>query len=89
MIAMVGAFITVAVSCSITIMQQLSPDALRGRMASFFTVVFMGLAPVGSMLGGFATELFGLRLAVSGLAAISLIVSVVSLYSAIVIDRKA
>jgi len=89
MIALVGAFITVAVSCSITIMQQLSPDELRGRMASFFTVVFMGLAPVGSILGGFATELFGLRLAVSGLASISLIFSMVSLYSAIVIDRKA
>ena len=42
-----------------TIIQGLVPDELRGRVMSFFTLVFMGMMPIGSFIAGNIAGRFG------------------------------
>ncbi len=42
-----------------TIIQGLVPDELRGRVMSFFTLVFMGMMPIGSFIAGSIAGRFG------------------------------
>lgn len=69
------ALITVAAGCMMTqmaatntLLQALVPDALRGRLMSLYTVTFIGMAPLGSLLLGRLAATLGLRevLAVGG-----------------------
>ncbi|HXE72370.1 MAG TPA: MFS transporter [Candidatus Nitrosotenuis sp.] len=46
--------------CNTTV-QMRSPDALRGRVMSLYTVVFAGSTPLGAFLMGVVTELGGAR----------------------------
>ncbi len=39
-----------------TLIQTVVPDELRGRVMSFFGMAFLGVAPFGSLLAGFAAE---------------------------------
>jgi len=52
-----------------TLLQTLVPDDLRGRVISVYTFSFVGMAPIGSFLSGFAAERFGVgpTLGVGGL----------------------
>jgi hypothetical protein len=43
-----------------TLLQSLVPDAMRGRVLSFYTMSFLGMAPIGSLVMGSATDVFGL-----------------------------
>jgi MFS family permease len=56
-----------------TLLQTLVPDALRGRVVSVYTFAFVGMAPIGSFLGGAAAEQFGVTatLAVGGLLTVA------------------
>lgn len=69
------ALITAAAGCMMTqmaatntLLQALVPDALRGRLMSLYTVTFIGMAPLGSLLLGRLAATLGLRevLAVGG-----------------------
>lgn len=42
-----------------TLIQTLAPDELRGRVVSFYTFAFLGLAPFGALGAGTAAEHFG------------------------------
>ena len=42
----------VQMSASNTLIQAMVPDALRGRVMSIYSMMFMGLAPVGALLAG-------------------------------------
>jgi predicted MFS family arabinose efflux permease len=44
-----------------TVFQLLSPDVMRGRVLSLYTMVFMGFIPLGTMLLGASGALFGLE----------------------------
>lgn len=46
-----------------TMLQQEAPDALRGRVVSFYSFVVMGMAPIGSFLFGWQAEHLGIRAA--------------------------
>lgn len=41
-----------------TLLQSLAPDRLRGRVLSFYTMSFLGMAPIGSLLMGSAADVF-------------------------------
>lgn len=45
-------------SCN-TILQTIVDDTLRGRVMSFYTMSFMGMAPFGSLLAGYAASRIG------------------------------
>ncbi len=42
-----------------TIIQTIVDDDKRGRVMSFYTMAFMGMAPIGSLLAGFLASKFG------------------------------
>jgi MFS family permease len=39
-----------------TLIQDATPDGLRGRVNAVYAMTFMGLAPIGSLIAGFAAE---------------------------------
>ncbi|MFJ2213402.1 MFS transporter [Streptomyces sp. NPDC101062] len=57
---------------SVTVMavrQAVTPDGMQGRTAATITFMGMGLAPLGSLLGGFLAEEWGLRTSLLATAA--------------------
>jgi MFS family permease len=51
--AFAGCGMMTAFASANTRMQSLTTEAMRGRVMSFFSMTFMGLSPVGSLLAGF------------------------------------
>ena len=54
------------------LVQSHSPDALRGRIMSIYTLTFFGLAPVGALSMGLAAERFGQAAAILAATAVML-----------------
>ena len=72
MLAAVGAaMITVNNLCN-SLVQALTPDAVRGRVMGLYTLVFFGLMPVGALLAGTAAEYVGEHVTVALSAAATL-----------------
>ena len=69
----VGYTIMLQMACSNTLIQVMVPDALRGRVMAVYSMMFMGLAPVGALLGGALADRLGapLTVAMGGLAAVA------------------
>ena len=69
----VGYFIMLQMACSNTLIQVMVPDALRGRVMAVYSMMFMGLAPIGALLGGALADRLGapLTVAIGGLAAVA------------------
>ena len=42
-----------------TLIQTMTPDALRGRVMAIWFMIFMGFAPVGSLVAGAVTTAVG------------------------------
>lgn len=57
-----GAAMIVQVTVTNTLVQTLTPDALRGRVMAIWLMVFMGFAPLGSVIAGSLATAFGPRL---------------------------
>ena len=51
-------------SSSNTLIQAMVPDHLRGRVMAMYTMMFMGMAPFGSLFAGAAAEHLGASLTV-------------------------
>ena len=59
-------FAVMVVTASVnTMLQTLVDDAMRGRVMSLFTMAFIGMSPLGSLVGGAIATRFGAPLAVS------------------------
>lgn len=58
-LAVAGFALTTLVASSNTFIQMLVPDALRGRLMALFSVVFLGLAPIGSLTAGSLAHALG------------------------------
>ncbi len=71
-----GLFLTTAFSTLNSLVQELAPDALRGRVLSIFGLAFRGGGPVGSLVAGLLIRSFG---APRVMAAYSLMLLVVAL----------
>ena len=54
-----GAGFIVALAATNTVVQTVVPETLRGRVMSFYTVAFLGTAPIGSLMAGVAAERIG------------------------------
>jgi MFS family permease len=61
---LVGGAMIVQMSTSNTFLQIVAPPALRGRVVSLYTLMFLGLAPFGALLSGYAATLLGTPAAV-------------------------
>ena len=69
----VGYFIMLQMASSNTLIQVMVPDALRGRTMAVYSMMFMGMAPIGALLGGALSDRLGARLtvAIGGLASLA------------------
>jgi MFS family permease len=63
----------VTLAATNTVVQTVVPEPLRGRVMSFYTVAFLGTAPIGSLLAGVAAERIGapLTIAIGGAACLA------------------
>jgi MFS family permease len=57
--------------------QHLVPDSLRGRVMSLYTLVFLGLAPLGNSIIGFAAEAMGTIVSLKIFALICILGSII------------
>ena len=55
----VGYFIMLQMASSNTLIQAMVPDALRGRTMAVYSMMFMGMAPIGALLGGAMSDRLG------------------------------
>ncbi len=61
----VGYFIMLQMASSNTLIQVMVPDELRGRTMAVYSMMFMGMAPVGALLGGALSDRLGAQLTVA------------------------
>jgi MFS family permease len=68
----VGFCIMLQMACSNTLIQTMVPDVLRGRVMSVYSMMFMGMAPFGALLGGALADRLGapVTIALGGFASI-------------------
>jgi len=59
-------------ACSNTLVQTMVPDHLRGRVMSVYSMMFMGMAPIGAFFGGALAHRLGapFTVAVGGVACV-------------------
>ncbi len=55
----VGYFIMLQMASSNTLIQVMVPDELRGRVMAVYSMMFMGMAPLGALLGGALSDHLG------------------------------
>jgi len=69
----VGYTIMLQMACSNTLIQVMVPDALRGRVMAVYSMMFMGMAPIGALLGGALADRLGAQMtvAIGGLASLA------------------
>ncbi|HET6568796.1 MAG TPA: MFS transporter [Rhodothermales bacterium] len=60
-----GCFMMVQMASSNTLVQSMVPDALRGRVMSVYSMMFMGMAPFGALLQGALAKPLGAPLTVA------------------------
>jgi len=67
-----GYFIMLQMASSNTLIQVMVPDALRGRAMAVYSMMFMGMAPVGALLGGALSDRLGApwTVAIGGFASV-------------------
>ena len=61
----VGFCMMLDMSASNTLIQAMVPDHLRGRVMAVYSMMFMGMAPFGALLGGAVADRMGAPIAVS------------------------
>ena len=61
-----GFSMMIEMGSSNTLLQSMVPDELRGRVMSVYSMVFLGMAPFGALLAGFAADRFGSPWTVTG-----------------------
>jgi MFS family permease len=61
----VGMCMMVQMASTNTLIQSMVPDRLRGRMMSLYSMMMMGMAPLGALLAGALSERMGASLTVA------------------------
>jgi MFS family permease len=62
----VGFNMMVEMGSSNTLIQSMSPDELRGRVMSVYSMMFMGMAPLGAVLSGITAARWGAPATIAG-----------------------
>lgn len=73
----VGASMMVLMSASSTILQSIIDENKRGRVMSFFTMAFMGTAPIGSLICGTIADRIGFNATILGCSIYCLLIAIV------------
>lgn len=72
LLAPAGYSMMLQMACSNTLIQTMVPDQLRGRVMALYSMMFMGMAPFGALLGGALAHRVGapITIAVGGVACV-------------------
>jgi MFS family permease len=73
----VGLGMMVQMAATNTLLQTIVDDDKRGRVMSFYTMAFMGMVPLGSLLAGFLAHLMGAQLTVISGGAVCIVGSII------------
>jgi MFS family permease len=65
LLVLAGFCMMVQMSSSNTLVQSMVPDALRGRVMALYSMMFMGMAPLGSLLAGTVANHLGAPMTVA------------------------
>ncbi|OGI08015.1 MAG: hypothetical protein A3F80_05020 [Candidatus Melainabacteria bacterium RIFCSPLOWO2_12_FULL_35_11] len=76
LLIMIGFCSIIIISGSNTAMQAMSPDSLRGRIVGLFSMMFMGIFPLGSLTVGYLAHILNTPTAVSIGASICFLVAI-------------
>jgi MFS family permease len=60
-----GGFMMLQMASSNTLLQAMVPDELRGRVMALYSMMFMGMAPLGALFAGAAADRIGAPWAVA------------------------
>jgi MFS family permease len=74
-LALCGFAMMIQMGSSNTLIQSMSPDRLRGRVMSVYSMMFMGMAPFGALLAGAVADRWGAPFTVAGGGVISMLAS--------------
>jgi len=77
LMVLVGAGVILAAASVSTILQTIVADRLRGRIAGFYTMAFIGMAPLGNIAAGAIAGVVGVQ---ATFAANGLVAAVASLW---------
>lgn len=68
-----GGFMMLQMASSNTLLQAMVPDQLRGRVMALYSMMFMGMAPLGALFAGVAADRLGapLTVAIGGVACLA------------------
>jgi len=61
LLALVGGGVILAAASANTIIQTIVDDRLRGRVAGFYTMAFLGIAPLGNLAAGALAKAIGVQ----------------------------
>jgi MFS family permease len=64
-LALMGFAVMIQMGSSNTLIQSMVPDRLRGRVMAVYSMMLMGMAPIGSLLAGAAADRIGAPLTVA------------------------
>lgn len=73
----VGGAMMMQMASSNTLIQSMVPDELRGRVMAVYSMMFLGIAPFGSLLAGWVSNRIGAPMTLAGGGAICIIASIV------------
>jgi MFS family permease len=73
----VGLAMMTQMGASNTLIQTMTPDPLRGRVMSVYSMMFMGMAPLGALLAGVMADRFGAPFTVAAGGAVAIVGSLV------------
>jgi MFS family permease len=76
-LALCGFSMMIQMGSSNTLIQSMTPDRLRGRVMSVYSMMFMGMAPFGALLAGVVAGRVGAPLTAAGGGAISMLAATV------------
>ena len=71
-----------------TLLQALAPDALRGRVISFYAFAFLGLSPIGALQVGIVAERFGPMVAIGVGGAVMLLSAARNVWSPVLRETR-
>lgn len=84
----VGAGLVVASACINSIIQEVTPDALRGRVVSMWAFIFAGFTPIGSLYAGVVARVTSADMAImlGGVACLIMMLVIILKYRAVLWD---
>ncbi|MFN8635347.1 MAG: MFS transporter [Chloroflexota bacterium] len=80
LLVLLGAFSILFGSSANVHLQTVTPPALRGRVMSIYTLLFLGSTPIGSMIVGTLAEKQGVQVAIAEMASVCMVGVVVGLF---------